>query len=202
MKLAISITLLLFSIVFKVSGQSIDITISENGQRLSKKATYIPWQANGEELKVSRPSKKAKVGKSMIDFIGFDALGKSFDTKDFRDKYLVLEFSATWCSPCWIEYPLISKLQKVFPDIEFITFNFDENSKRWSQIAKRENIDVNWTILWDSERKIDVFQRYKARSFPSYFLISPDGIVIDSWLGSGLLLDRLISNNLLKIEDR
>ena len=56
----------------------------------------------------------AKVGDQSPDFEYEDKDGKIYSLKDFRGKYVLIDFWATYCAPCKKEIPYLEKIQEKF----------------------------------------------------------------------------------------
>ena len=66
-----------------------------------------------ETLKVGdmRKLKFQKIGNSVPVSPFLDANGASISLTNFSDKFILINFWATWCAPCRKEMPQLSKLQ-------------------------------------------------------------------------------------------
>jgi len=128
---------------------------------------------------------KVTIDRDIYDFIGTDAEGNSFSTKDYRGKYLLLDFAATGCGPCWTGYPELQAETAKYENLQVLTFNQDHEKELWQQIADKKEIDLPWPVLWEGEDKKEVFEIYGIEGWPNFFLISPEGKVLDTWMGSG-----------------
>ena len=65
-----------------------------------------------------------------------------------------------------------------------MTYNQDFSIKGWEKQAERLNINIEWPVLWESENKAEVFSKYGVDGWPYFFLISPEGKVLEAWFGS------------------
>lgn len=121
----------------------------------------------------------------IVDFTGDDQNGNSYNTKEYRGKYLLLDFASTGCGPCWLGYPdMIEEVEK-YENLQVLTYNEDAEIEAWNNIAKRRNIELPWPVLWKGQNKLEIFERYNVEGWPLHFLISPEGKVIETWYGSG-----------------
>ncbi|KYG79568.1 thiol-disulfide isomerase/thioredoxin [Roseivirga ehrenbergii] len=127
---------------------------------------------------------KIKENDIIFDFVAKDSNGNEFSTKDFRGEYLLLDFAATGCGPCWQGYPDMIEIVKEYPNLKVMTYNQDFSIKAWGKQAERLNINIEWPVLWESENKKEVFSKYGVDGWPYFFLISPEGKVLEAWFGS------------------
>ncbi len=147
---------------------------------------------------VTRKIPTVKIDSDIYDFTAQDKDGKSFSTRDYRGKYLLIDFAATGCGPCWSGYPeLIAETSK-YEQLEVITFNEDDAIDAWQSIADKRNIKLDWPVLWSGKNKKEVFEIYNINGWPNFFLISPEGKVLDQWMGSGSEHLKFTLNRLVK----
>ena len=72
--------------------------------------------------------------------------GKSVDTKEWREKVLVINFWASWCPPCVEEMPTLDKLQAEFKsqNVLFVGIGIDSPSNIREFL---ENTPVSYPIV-------------------------------------------------------
>ena len=138
---------------------------------------------------------KIEVGGQIIDFEGLDAEELKYKTKDYRGKYLLLDFAATGCGPCWTGYPDMIDVTSKYENLQVITYNEDSAIETWNKIAKQRDIVLDWPVLWNGDDKKEIFELYKVEGWPLHYLISPEGEVLETWFGSG---GEKLSNTLKK----
>ncbi|OEK06345.1 TlpA family protein disulfide reductase [Roseivirga misakiensis] len=153
----------------------IDGYSEETQQKLSWITAYV---------KTSDMKKVAK-GTQLYHFTAKTQSGETINTKDFAGKYLLLDFASTGCGPCWQGYPEMIKTVSKYEDLQVLTFNEDNQKETWNKFAKARNLDIKWPVLWDSEEKFEIFEMYEIEGWPSFFLISPEGKVLEEWFGAG-----------------
>lgn len=96
--------------------------------------------------------------------------------KQFDGKTVVLEFWATWCSPCLANVPHINEVQQHFANdtnVVFISIT-DESKQKIEPFLKKRKL--NGWIACDVEREIH--KAYGVSGIPKTFIINTKGIVV------------------------
>jgi thiol-disulfide isomerase/thioredoxin len=108
--------------------------------------------------------------------------GKNMKLSDLRGHAVLLNFWATWCSPCKIEMPWFIELQKQYAGqgLQVVGVAMDDASKE--DIAKfAKDMGVNYPILIGKESVGDQYGGVPA--LPETFFIGRDGKLIDKIIG-------------------
>ena len=106
-----------------------------------------------------------------------DPDGKSISLSDFRGKFVLLNFWATWCPPCVKEMPSMDRLADKLAQWPFVVLGIsldEEGAEKVKPFLAR--LGVRFPIALDP--RSEVSSRYGARDLPSTFLINPEGNVI------------------------
>ncbi len=120
-----------------------------------------------------------QVGKVAPEFALPDTAGISVSLSDFRGKYVLLDFWASWCPPCRRENPNVVKAFNEYKDKNFtvVGISLDKDKSKWLKAIADDNL--TWTHLsdlkyWDSE----IPALYGVRGIPANVLLGPDGVII------------------------
>jgi cytochrome c biogenesis protein CcmG/thiol:disulfide interchange protein DsbE len=108
--------------------------------------------------------------------------GKSMRLSDLRGKAVLLNFWATWCSPCKIEMPWFIELQNQYgaQGLQIVGVAMDESSKE--DIAKfAKDMGVNYPVLLGKEEVGEAYGGVPA--LPESFFIGRDGKIVDKIIG-------------------
>ncbi len=119
------------------------------------------------------------VGKEVPDFSFVDLTGKKRKFSEFRGKYVLLDFWGFWCPPCRQELPYLREAYKRFQSrgLEIVGMNTDQYTPESIKKSLEEN-NMTWTqARRDSFAELRDFQ-FRIESFPSTFLVSPDGKIL------------------------
>ncbi|SMP61116.1 Thiol-disulfide isomerase or thioredoxin [Neorhodopirellula lusitana] len=169
------------------------------GYELSLRYDFVSWRVTGEvddKLFSFRPAKDAKkfasmqaytkqaeaelaqhplLGKQAPEYSLQRLDGSKITSKDLKGKIVVLDFWATWCTPCLEAMPVIAKTVQAYADkdVVLLAVNVGENAKLVEGFSKEQDWGVDVTV--DPEgRLIDMFT---AKKIPLTMVIAPNGIV-------------------------
>lgn len=120
--------------------------------------------------------KKVQPGTVAYDFTLQDLEGKTYRLSDYRGKYVLVEFSASWCGWCKLEIPFLKEVYRNTKgkDLVMFTINLDDNREKWEHDVKE--YDLPWPVLSDLKAfKSPVAKNYNVSGIPAIFLIDPQG---------------------------
>ncbi len=120
------------------------------------------------------------VGKEFPEFTFTDFDGKKRKFSEFRGKYVLLDVWGFWCPPCRAELPYLREAHKRFKtrNLELVGLNTDETFTISSMKENLNKNEMNWTHAQFSSVLGFLKTQLRISSFPTTFLISPEGKIL------------------------
>lgn len=123
-----------------------------------------------------------------------DADGKEYTFAQFRDKIIVIDVWATWCSSCLAKMPdfiALSDNYKERDDIIFLTISIDRKEARdsWLTAMERRRMESLLNLTPDCEFQSQFESDYHISGIPRYIVIDKEGCIVTAYApppGGGL----------------
>ncbi len=95
---------------------------------------------------------------------------------DFRGRWVVLTFWATWCAPCRWEMPSLESLHRSRGERGLSVVGVSVDARRGAVEPFLRELDVTFPNFWDGDG--DVASAYRAGSIPLSYLIDPSARIV------------------------
>lgn len=137
-----------------------------------------------EQLKMGSPGATAHV------FARKDINGEEFNLADYKGKYVLIDFWASWCVPCRKGNPHLKKVYNQYKKrgFEIVGISDDDgNPQAWRKAVDQDGIGIWKHVLrgLDMNKKLkgeknpdDLSDYYGISSLPTKILINPQGVII------------------------
>ncbi|MBK9356338.1 MAG: AhpC/TSA family protein [Bacteroidales bacterium] len=136
--------------------------------------------------------KELQPGKPAPEIILPDKDGKPVKLSSLRGKIVLIDFWASWCSPCRRENPEVVRIYNRFRDKGFDIYgvSLDRDANGWFGAIEKDGLvwtQVSDLKYWESEGA----KAYGVKAIPHTVLIDRDGKIIARKLRGKVLEDKL-----------
>ena len=175
---------------YELSGQELLDEIAKFPAEMQQTDALVRLKENAEQMI------KTDIGQPFIDIAQPNADGEQVSLESVvrnpANKYVLLDFWASWCGPCMGEVPHLKKTYDEFrkKGFEIYGVSFDEDRGDW--LGAVEQNDMNWLHVsevkgFDNQAAKD----YAIQGIPSNFLIDGQGTIVAKNLRGEALYEKI-----------
>lgn len=138
---------------------------------------------------LERLTQSPLLGKLAPPIVGTTLTGDGFDLAGQRGRWVVVNFFATWCTPCLAEHPELVAFEErhaIAGDASVVSVLFDDKPSKARAVF--EDRGGSWPVVIDPDGAISV--SFGVARVPESFLVAPDGTVVQRLVG-GVTADQL-----------
>lgn len=121
----------------------------------------------------NRRYQHALIEKPAPDFTLRDLRGNQVSLSDFTGQPVVLNFWATWCSPCRVEIPHLEALYTKYKDQGLVVLGMNTETD-YMKVKRFAESRISYTVVLDGGTQA---QGYDVSGIPCTYYIDREGIV-------------------------
>lgn len=121
-----------------------------------------------------------KPGTKAPDFELNSPDGKKVSLSQFKGKYVVLDFWASWCPDCRKDAPTIVAMYNKYKDkgVAFVGVSFDTDVAQWKAAIEKYGMKYAHVSELKKMREANISKAYGVKWIPSMVLVDPQGKVV------------------------
>jgi peroxiredoxin len=108
--------------------------------------------------------------------------GQQLRLGDYKGKWVLVNFWASWCPPCVQETPSLNQLQEEFRDKGLVVIGISEDESKEAYDQFLDRFGIRFRTVRDTSKAVKI--RYGTQLIPDSYLISPDGEVVRKYVGA------------------
>ena len=133
------------------------------------------------EPATERRARSPLVGKVTPSLVGETLDGGSFDIDDHQDRFVVVNFFATWCPPCVEEHPELiafDEAHRAAGDATVVSVVYNDRADAVQEFFADRGGE--WPVIADGGlAAVD----YGVVKVPETYLVAPGGVVVQKYTG-------------------
>ncbi|WP_312741086.1 TlpA disulfide reductase family protein [Sphingobacterium multivorum] len=156
--------------------------LSEIEPLFLKLSKEVRQMTNARQLEARFLAERSvKIGNKAPDFSQPDTEGKLVNVSDFKGQYVLIDFWASWCSPCRAENPNLLKAYNKYKNkgLEVLAVSLDDTKGKNAWLKAIKDDGLPWIHVadlkgWSNEAAV----LYGVRAVPQNYLVDPQGNIV------------------------
>lgn len=172
-------------------------TAGELKEQYDRFPTAVQESESGKKLaEIIRVRSSLVPGTAVPDFVLKDVFtAKNIRLADYRGKYVLLDFWASWCGPCRNSHPHLIAVAKKYQDrLVVLGIASDQQDETIRQAARKDGL--TWpqlNVFEKRENQGELQKLYDVSALPTKILIDPEGKMVTKYVGDTTQLDEKLN---------
>ncbi|MDH7460148.1 TlpA disulfide reductase family protein [Chitinophagaceae bacterium 26-R-25] len=161
-----------------------------------------PWFKDGAQMKADMEDKMAKANSLKpgmpVPAISYpDNNGVMQGLEQYKGKYVLIDFWASWCGPCRQAIPRVKDLYEKYKDkgFDIVSVSIDDSKKAWAKAMEEEGMP--WKQLLSPDKNATM-KNFLFSGIPTIYLIDKQGNIVSKYTGfsaeSAKEIEKVLSN--------
>lgn len=170
-------------------------TVEELKQQFDRFSSEVQQSESGKKLaEIIRVRTALTPGAQAPDFTLKNIYtGEDIHLADYRGKYVLLDFWASWCVPCRKSHPHLIQINQKYKGENFILLGIasDRKNEVIKKAAQEDKIDWPQMNIYEKrDQQKQLNEMYDISAIPTKILIDPEGKIVVKYVGDSAGLDQ------------
>ncbi len=170
-------------------------TVGELKQQFDRFSSEVQQSESGKKLaEIIRVRTALTPGAQAPDFTLKNIYtGEDIHLADYRGKYVLLDFWASWCVPCRKSHPHLIQINQKYKGENFILLGIasDRKNEVIKKAAQEDKIDWPQMNIYEKrDQQKQLNEMYDISAIPTKILIDPEGKIVVKYVGDSAGLDQ------------
>lgn len=149
-------------------------------------AIFLEPQKEYVERSIAAERRKTELQSGNVeapDFTFNNVEGKPISLKDFRGKWVIIDFWGSWCPWCIKGFPKLKEAYAQYkPNLEIIGVACNDGPDAWKNALKK--YELPWVNVYNPEQGGGkLLEDYAVEGFPTKAIINPEGKIVNITTG-------------------
>jgi peroxiredoxin len=137
--------------------------------------------AQGQPNAADAPRSPAPgIGQLAPDFTLTSLSNQTIQLSALRGQPVVINFWASWCSPCTEEMPIFQEYSENYPDLQLFAVNAGESAETVQRFISQNK--YTFDVLLDPSETVNA--RYRVSAIPATYFLDAEGQIAAIQIGS------------------
>ncbi len=141
------------------------------------------WVFATSDTSTDRTAASPLIGELRPDVSALALDGETFDLAAWDGDWVVVNFFATWCTPCRVEHPELVKFAERHQggDAHLVSIAFEDSEEDVRKFFEEEGGE--WPVIIERGAAGSIGLEYGVTGLPESFIVCPNGLVASRLIG-------------------
>ena len=102
------------------------------------------------------------------------------EVKKCKEKIILIDFWATWCTPCIAANPNLEKIKAKYQDkVKVIKISIDESKINWERYVREKDKELKDNFIISRENFETEIKKINLESVPRYWIVNNEGKILN-----------------------
>lgn len=142
-------------------------------QRIAARIEVAEWRAYFGETYLAGIPEAKKLPSTELKFLNLQ--GQEVALSSYIGKVVYIDFWASWCGPCKVQFPFAKVLHREVKDVVFLNLSLDDTAERWKEGIKDNALEEFSHGYLPEGWKTPLLLQQGVNGIPRYMIVDKAG---------------------------